>query len=92
MAKPSATYKTIELKIPAKLLDSIRGVTKTPGSWQRPFQRIRDSLRKSGDDWVARVRDEDLRDMKEMARDPGEGGYERWAADILELNGIAPNS
>jgi hypothetical protein len=92
MPKPKASYQTTQLKIPADLVEQIRAVTSTPGTWQRPFQRIAQSMKKIGDDYVGRVRDEDLQKMKEWALDPGNGSYERWSADILELNGIAAGS
>lgn len=92
MPKPKASYPTIELKIPPDLVDQIRGVTSTPGTWQRPFQRIATSMKKVGNDYVGRVRGEDLQKMKEWAQDPRDGSYERWAAEILELNGIDPES
>jgi hypothetical protein len=91
MAQPTARYRTIHLKIPANLLDSINGVTKTPGTWQRPFQRIRDSLKKVGDEWTAVVREEDIAAMKELAVNPKEGGYEGWASEILKLNDMSPD-
>lgn len=92
MPKPSASYKTKELKIPADLVEPIQGVTPTTGSWQSPFQQIKVGLKKVGDDWVARVREKDIQDMKKFSQNPKAGSYQKWSAEILELNDMAPDS
>lgn len=92
MPKPKIGPKTIQVKIPAELVDAIKAVTSTPGTWQRPYQRIAESLKKTGAEFVGRVREDDLAKMKEWAKNPGEGSYERWAAEILKANGISPYS
>lgn len=88
MPQPNKTYKTIELKIPPHLVDHIQGVTKTQGTWQRPFQRINESLKKVGSEYSARVREEDVGLMQELADEPGEGSYQSWAHEILKCNGM----
>ena len=89
MPKPKMkSYKTLEIKIPAELVDPIRGVTSTPGTWQRPFQHIQSALKQIGNDWVARVRDSDITDMKKLSVNPDAGSYQRWSDEILKLNGL----
>ena len=52
MPKPKMkSYKTLEIKLPAELVEPIKDVTSTEGSWQRPFQSIRGALKKVGDDY-----------------------------------------
>jgi len=82
------SYKTLEIKLPAELVEPIKDVTSTEGSWQRPFQSIRGALKKVGDDWVARVAEKDIADMRKFSQNPNAGSYQRWSADILKLNGL----
>ncbi len=84
---PSKSYKTLEIKIPAELVEQIKGVTSTPGTWQRPFQHMQ-GFKTVGDDWIARVRDSDIGDMKKLSQNPKAGSYQKWSADILKLNGM----
>ena len=82
---PSKTYRTLEIKIPAELVEQIKDVTSTPGTWQRPFQHMQ-GVKKVGDDWVARVRENDIAEMKKLSQNPKAGSYQKWSADILKLN------
>lgn len=82
----SKSYKTFEFKIPADCVEPIKGVTSTPGTWQRPFQHMRDTLKKIGNEWIARVRDSDIEDMKKLAQNPKAWSYQKWSVDILKLN------
>jgi len=82
----SKTYKTLEIKIPAEFVEPIKGVTATPGTWQRPFQHMQNSFKKVGDDWVTVVRESDIKHLKKFSANPKAGNYQKWSADILKLN------
>lgn len=81
------SYKMVEIKIPAELAAPIKAVTSTPGTWQRPFQRIKD-FKQVGENWIARVPEPDISLMKKLAQNPKAGSYQKWSLDILKLNGI----
>ena len=87
MPKPK-TYKTHEIKIPADLVGPIKVVTSTPGTWQRPFQNMAPTLKKIGDQWFARAKDNDIADMKKLAQEPKAGSYQKWSDEILKLNNL----
>lgn len=81
------SYKLMDIKVPADLVGPIKGVTSTQGTWQRPFQHFQ-GFKQVGDEWMARVRDSDIEDMKKLSQNAKAGSYQKWSDEILKLNGI----
>ena len=90
---PKARWKknrTLEIKIPAEYVEPILAITRRLGTWQRPFHYMHRSLKKVDDDWMARVRESHIRDMKEFSQNPEAGTYHSWSVGILKLNEMSP--
>jgi hypothetical protein len=91
MPKPTRTYKTIELKLTAEHYKKLPSLTANTGGWQAPYQYMAQTVKQHGDGYVARVKESDLKKLKEYALNAKDGTWEKTALEILELNDINPN-
>ena len=89
--KPKKLGKTTQLRLTPEQYEELRngGLTSGQGGPQTTFARILAQVRTTTGEPVAHVTDRELEGLRTATNLPGGGGWQNWARQVLERNGLA---
>lgn len=88
--RPKVLGRVTQLKLTPDLYERLAGggSTSGQGGYQATCERIRASVRKVSDEYIASVTERELEQLREWARRDDAGGWQDWAREVLTHNNL----